>query len=159
VLAETTFHSFELREVVPALGQSRCNDALTLLLDLGTKNTMSLQGAVVEWINAIVSLGTEEAKQVLLSFADPDIPDPGILHRFEHHEFEELASQIAEIACTDPSVKIRLYSLCGCVLDHFRRPLLARVLALFQTQDALLAGLHLIGDEANPSIPLELVRG
>jgi len=158
VLATATLHGFEVRELIVALGQSRCNDALDLLLDIGRRNATALHGATVEWIDGVASLDTPEAKQVLLSFADPEIPSSGVQHRFEHHELQELAERIADLARADPAVVERLFSLCAYDLETERRQLLAQTLAVLGTQDALLAVLNLIRDQGNPPVPFELVR-
>ena len=129
VLTGTRFHPHELRELFVALGQSRCRDALGLLLDVARTSGTRLQGTAAEWIDAIASLGTMEAKQVLLSFADPDIPNSGVRQSFEHHELETLASRIADVARADAAVKERLYLLCARDLERGRRLLLARVIA------------------------------
>jgi hypothetical protein len=158
VLAATILHGFELRDLIPALGQGHCNDALGLLLDIGRRNATALQGAAVDWINAIASFSTGQAKQMLLSFVAPDISSSGIQHRFEHHEVHELASRIADMARVESTVRERLFSLCAANLNPERRHLLAEIMAVLGTQDALIAGLHLIRDEATPPVPFEIVR-
>jgi hypothetical protein len=126
ILADKPIHSFELREVIPALGQSRCVDALSLLLELGRKSQTALQGVALQWIDVIAALDTTESDHALLGFVDPDIPNSGIQHRLEHHEVERLALHIADIARTDKDVKDRLYSLCTRSLDGQRGSFLCK---------------------------------
>jgi len=159
IVAGTRFPRYELREVVIALGHSRCNDALGFLLELATAGGNGLQGITGEWIDAVAALDTPESKQVLLSFVDPDIEHLGVEQRFEYHDRERLASRIANIARAEPTIRDRLYLLCARELFPAARLLLADVVAQLGTLDALVVGLDLIHDRANPSIPYELVRG
>lgn len=159
IVAATRFPRYELREVVTALGHSRCNDALGFLLELATAGGNGLQGIAGEWIDAVAALDTPESKRVLLSFVDPDIGDLGVEQHFEHHDLERLASRIADIARAEAAVRDRLCLVCARQLSPAMRLLLADVVTRLGTRDALVAGLDLIQDHANPPIPYELMRG
>ena len=159
IVVATRFPGYELREVVTALGQSRCNDALGFLLELATAGGNGLQGIAGEWIDALAALGTPESRQVLLNFVDPDIEHLAVEQHFEYHDRERLASHIVTIARVEPTVRDRLYLLCARQLSPAMRLLLADVVARLGTPDALVVGLDLIHDHANPPIPYELVRG
>ncbi len=159
VVAATRFPRYELRDVVTALGHSRCNDALDFLLELATAGGNGLQGITGEWIDAMAALDTQESKRVLLSFVDPNIEQLGVGQHFEHHHRERLASWIVDIARTDTTVRDRLYLLCARQLSPSMRFLLADVVARLGTSDSLVAGLDLIQDQANPPIPSEFSRG
>ena len=160
VVAETrSFPRYELREVVTALGHSRCNDALGFLLEFAMAGGNGLQGITGEWIDAVAAIDTPESKQVLLSFVDPDIERLGVEQHFEHYHRERLASRIADIARAQPTIRDRLYLLCARELPPAARLLLAEVVAKLGTLDALVVSLDLIHDYANPPIPYELVRG
>ncbi len=159
VVAAARFFRYDLREIVTALGYSRCNDALSLLLELATAGGNGLQGITGEWINAVAALDTPESKRVLLSFVDPEVEHLGVEQDFEHHDRELLASRIVDIARPEPAVRNRLYLLCASQLTPAMRLLLADVVAKLGTRDALVAGLDLIQDHANPPIPYVLMRG
>lgn len=159
VVAATRFPRYELREVVTALGHSRCDDALSLLLELAAVGGDGLRGITGEWIDAMAALDTPESKRVLLSFVDPDIEQLGVGEHFEYHDRECLASHIANIARAEPKVRDRLYVLCARHLPSSMRLLLADVTARLGTPDALVAGLDLIQDQARPRIPYQLSRG
>ena len=159
VVAETRFPRYELRDVVTALGHRRCNDAFDFLLDLATVGGNGLQGIAGEWIDAVAALDTPESKQILLGFVDPDIEQLGVEQHFEHHDRERLGSHIVNIARAEPEARDRLYVLCAGQLPPPMRLLLANVVARLGTTDALVAGLDLIQDQANPPIPYELSRG
>jgi hypothetical protein len=158
ILRATILYGFELRELIPALGNSRCAAALGALLDIATRNPTALRGAAVEWISAVNTLGTPEAKQVLLSFADPNTPSPRVQYHFEHHEVHELTQRIADLAQANSTITQRLFSLSACDLDPERRQLLIQVLAAIGTQDALIASLNIMRDDADPPIPFELAQ-
>lgn len=159
VVAATQFPRYELREVIPALGHSRCNDALDFLLELTTAGRNALRGIAGDWIDAVAALDTPESKRVLLNFVDPDIEQLGVEKHFEHHDSERLASWIVDIARADTTVRDRLYLLCARQLSPSMRFLLADVVARLGTPDALVAGLELIQDHAHPRIPFQLARG
>jgi len=159
VVAATRFLCYDLREVVTALGHCRCDDALGYLLYLVTAGGGGLQSIATEWIDAVATLDTAESKRALLSFVDPDIGHLGIEQHFEHHNRERLASRIADIARSEPTVRERLCLLCARQLSPAMRLLLVGIVAQLGTPDALVVGLDLIYDHANPPIPYELVRG
>lgn len=157
-LAATVLHGFELRDLITALGNSRCPEALGVLVDIATRSSTALRGVAVEWVNAHNTLGTSTAKQVLLRFVDPEISAPYVQYHLEQHEIQELAARIAEFARADSTIVERLFSLSTGDLDAQRRILLAQVLAAIGTQDALIASLNIIRDDADPRFPFELVR-
>lgn len=159
VVVATPIPSYELREVVVALGHSRCNDAFGFLLGLATASGNGFKVFTEEWIAALASLDTPESKRVFLSFVDPDIEHVGVEQYFEHHDRERLASHLVDIAHVDSTVRDRLYLLCSRQLSPAMRLLLMDVIARLGTTDALLAGLHLIHDDTKPPIPYELVHG
>jgi hypothetical protein len=159
-VATPRFARYELREIVTALGQSRCNDALDLLLELATSSAgREFQSLATEWIDALAALGTQASTRVLLGFVDPDIEHPALEQYFEYVHRKRLASRIVEAAQSEPGVKDRLYSLCRRELPQTMRVMLADVLASLGTRDALIGALDLIHDGVNPAVPYELLQG
>lgn len=159
VVASTRLAPYELREIVSALGHSRCVEALDLLRELAIAAGGGFQSLAAEWIAAIAALGTAESKRILLSFVDPDLAQTGLEQHLEHYHRERLASRIVEIAQSEPGVKDRLYSLCAPQLAATMRLLLADVIAGLGTGEAVIAGLDLIHDETKPAVPYGLLRG
>lgn len=155
ILAATPLHGFELRGLFSALGHSRCPEALALLLELANSNRNALRGAGIEWIDSVAALNTPESKQLLLSFVDRDLSVP---RPFEHHELDALASHIADVARGDAAARNRLYQLCSSEFEEARRILLARIVASLRIEDALIAGLNLLRDNADPPVPFDLAR-
>ena len=147
---------YEFREVVTAIGYSRSKDALKFLLELAASDPNNFKVFAGEWIDALAALDDSDAKRVLLSFVDPDIEHVNVDKSFDHHNRELLLSHIIDIACAEPAVKSRLYSLCKRELSPPMRLLLAKVLTGLNTQDAVIAGLNLINDNASPPIPFSL---
>jgi hypothetical protein len=158
VVAEAKFGGFQLREVVTALGQSRYEEALRLLLEFAAANANGFQSFATEWIEALAALNTPESKRTLLSFVDPGIEEIGFGAPFEHYHWDLLASRIADMAYSEPTIKEGMFRLCDAQLFPKRRFLLSKVIARLGTRDALLAGLNLIGDGANPPVPYDLMK-
>jgi hypothetical protein len=156
VLAARRFPTYELREVVTALGHSRCNDAFEFLRELARTVGNGFKAIAGEWIAALAALESPESKRVLLSFVDPDIEQVSVEQQFEHYDRERLASRIVDIARAEPAVRERLYLLCNRELSPAMRLLLAQVITGLSTPDAAIAGLNLIHDDANPPIPYSL---
>jgi hypothetical protein len=159
VVAGTRIAPYEFREIIRALGHSRCSEALDLLRELASAAGGGFQSVAAEWIDAIAGLDSAESKRMLLSFVDPDIPQTGLEAHLEYYHRERLASGIVDIAQSDAGVTERLYSLCARHLPPGMRLLLAEVVARLGASEALIAGLDLIRDNEGPSVPYELVRG
>jgi hypothetical protein len=159
VVTATRVPNYELRELVIALGHSRCDDAVVFLLELPTITGSGLKGLIGEWIDALAVLNTQESKQVLLGFVDKDTDHTIFEQDFDYHERERLVSQIVNMARTDQTVKERLYLLCGRQLSSKKRLLLGEVIRGLCTEEALVAGLELIDDTANPPMPYQLTYG
>ena len=149
---------YEFQGLVTALGYSRCNEALELLIDMAKSEEKRLEGIAGDWIDAVANIGTPEANRTILSFIDPDIEKHSLSLTFDYFHQERLASKIATIAGDDPLVRYRLLFLCTKKLPPQMRLLLADCVTRLGTRDGILAGLDLIHDDATPSIPPALIR-
>jgi len=149
-------HSYELREVVTAIGHSRSEDALKFLIELAASNPNRFKAFAGEWIDALAALDDPDAKRVLLGFVDPDIEHVNVEEHFDYHNRELLVSHIIHIARGEAAVRERLYLLCKRALSPSMRLLLAKVITGLNTRDAVIAGLNLINDDATPPIPFSL---
>lgn len=159
IITTTQVPSYDLRELLLALGNSRCDEALDLLLDIATKYGNGLNQLRIEWLEAIAALNTFKAKQILLSFVDSKIELFKSQLNFEHHDCERLAEYIADITCEDPKVMDRIYELCKTERSPVTRSLLAGIVSRIGTSETFVTGLSLIQDQLKPSIPYELSRG
>jgi hypothetical protein len=149
---------YEFQGLVAALGYSRCNEALELLIDMAKSEEKRLEGIAGDWIDAVANIGTPEATRTILSFIDPDIEKHSLSLTFDYFHQERLASKIATIAGDDPLVRHRLLFLCTKKLPPQMRLLLANCVTRLSTRDGILAGLDLIHDDATPSIPPALIK-
>lgn len=149
---------YEFQGLVAALGYSRCNDALELLIDMAKSEEQRLEGITGDWIDAVANIGTPEAIRTILSFIDPEIEQHSLRLTFDYFHQERLASKVASIAGDDPSIRDRLLLLCTRNLPPPMRLLLADCVTRLGTRDGILAGLDLIHDDATPSIPPALIR-
>lgn len=159
ILSEVRLPKFELQPLLAALGASRNQDALKFLRDLAGKDGSGVKDIAKDWIIAVATIGGAEVEEILTSFIDPD------LHVFElevnfqdSHEYDVLATRIAALADVKASLKERIFALCNSRLSTSRSLLLAKIIARFGTEEALIEGLNLIHDGSNPAIQYDLWR-
>lgn len=158
VISETKFPAHELREIVTAVGGSRCNEALLFLRELPGSVGGDLKHIGKEWIKAVSALGSPESKRILLSFIDAEADAFPAEISFDYHDSDLLASCIADMALEEGEIKHRILGLCDSQLSPTKRLLLAKVIARLGTLDAVVAGLSLIDDSKNPSVPYDLQK-
>ncbi len=159
VLAATKLRGHELQDVVTALGQSRCSDAVGVLVELAKSAGNGFGSFATEWVDALAALDTADARRALWSFVDPEVEDLGIrLPSNGPHDRARLATHLADLARVEPRSKERIIALCATPLPASKRALVAEVIAHLGTPDVLVAGLNLIRDDANPRVPYELKR-
>lgn len=159
IITTTQIPIYDLRELLLALGNSQCDEAPDLLLDISTKYGNGLNQLRSEWIEAIAALNISKTKQILLSFVDSKIELFKGQLNFEYHDRECLAEYIADITREDPKVRDRVYELCKTEHSPVARSLLAGVVSRIGTSEAFVTGLSLIHDQWKPAIPYELSRG
>lgn len=134
----------ELREITTSLGESRSDTAVDLLCEIAS-NAQTLEG---ELINALASLDTPRARELLLGSVDPDIS--GITLMSFGSRDDVLVARLTELAHRRPEAAMRLRELCERDLPDFNRQVLSKVMCGLGTPDALAANLSLI-DDAKPS--------
>ncbi len=157
ILAGLRFPPYESGGVVAALGASRCEEAMTLLMELAGADGGGVQLIGEPWIKAVAALGGKRSREVLLSFVDPNasvftkdfVPD--------HQHGDLLARLLAERAEQDEEFKAELFRLGNGDLPAAKRTLLAKVFARFQKQEDLVTGLSVMRDDGQ-GVPYELVR-
>lgn len=144
---------WEFRDVVQAVGYSRCEGALQYLREIGAdKDRLNQLGDA--WLDAVAAVDTRQSCELLLSFIDPTIaglPDGMSFDRDDH-----LAAHIVRMANADPQAKGRLMELCATDLPQKRRARLAKTIGGFADFDAVFAGLNLIDDTLSPAVPFEI---
>lgn len=155
VLGKRQFRGYELREHVAALGESRSEAAVELLHELATDPQMF--GECDDYlINALSTLNTPLARELLLSFVDPDIPGLSVTRRL--HREDVLVERLAELAQNDAEVGERLRELCERDLPELGRDILSKVMDLIGTPEAFAASLNLIDDTKQSAIPQGIWR-
>jgi len=142
-----------LRRVVTALGHSRREEAVGLLLSI-IRVDESIQRFGQEWLDAMAVLDNARSREILLSVIDPTIP--GIQGLNIVRLDVVLAPRIAEAAQRHPAMKSKILALCNASLDPSRRELLAEVIVHLNDERALLASLNLLDDESGPELPYRL---
>jgi hypothetical protein len=142
----------ELRDVIVALGHSRCSDALGALQEI-VANEITATSVGDAWVEALAELDTAEARNILLSLVDPEIKELAFPTTFSRPE--TVATTLRELARRNAEMEQHLFQLCSLRVPEPKRSLLAKVIAGIGTADAALAALNLFDDEKTPQIPYD----
>ena len=156
ILPQAQIPVYELRDIIMAIGHSRCADGLALLMELAPKLTDD--STIGAWLTAIAALDTSAARTVLMSFVDPDLEAPPFLASLQFRTAEGIAAKIATLARSEKMIHDRLFELFDRSLPVVKRALLARIVGELGTTEAAVRGMKLIADSASPAIPPELIR-
>jgi hypothetical protein len=156
VISETKFPVYELRDILTAVGGSRCDEALIFLREIADSLGDKLKHIRKEWIKAIAAIGSQESKRLLLSFIDAEAKEFQAKVGLDDHESDLLAGFIADIALAESQIKHDILQLCDTQLLPAKRLLLCKVIARLGALDAVVAGLSLVDDGGHPSIPYEV---
>jgi len=151
--AEHKVHYQPLGGLIKALGNSEAIKALPLLVEIALDGRY-LRNFGDLWVNAVSTLGTPAAHEVLLSFIDSSLP--GIPEADELVSHDVLTSRLADIANSDPSFRYRLFALTLTQLSDSSRKLLAETLARINDGEALVSALNLVDDRVPGSLPYEI---
>jgi hypothetical protein len=157
LVSSLRFPAHELGIVVAALGASRCDDAIDVLMMLADHDGKGVEAVGEPWIEAIGALPGARSNEILLSFVNPEaklftrefIPD--------HQHGDLLARLLTQRAKVDGDVKSELVRLANGDLSPLKRMLLAKVFAGFRTEEDLVAGLSVLRDDVT-SVRYELFR-
>ena len=150
VLGKQLLPDYELGELISALGESRSEAAIDLLYELAA-DAQAFEQCEHEIINAIATLNSPDAQELLMGAVDPDIR--GIASPRHHHSEEALITQLNELAEHRHEVGERLQELCEHDLPETDRHLLSRVMGRSGTPEAVFANLNLIDDAKRLPIP------
>jgi hypothetical protein len=150
VLAKERLGGYELRELITALGESRSDAAVDLLHELAS-DVGAFEHCTDSLINAIATLDTERARELLLGFVDPDIQAIALTRPL--HREEVLVARLTQLAQLRPEIAARLLELCEHDLPEFNRHILSKVMYSSGTPEALVANLNLINDAKIPPVP------
>jgi hypothetical protein len=151
------FYPNDWRSMVPALGASRCEEAMGLLLELAKPDGSGVAAVGDAWIKAVAQLGGKPSNDVLLSFVDPDAKLFTKEFPPDYQHGEVLARLMAERAEQDREFKAELFRLANGGLPPGKRMLLAKTFARFRGEADLVAGLCVLRDDGS-GVPYDLLR-
>lgn len=150
-IADLKIRGYELRDVVDALGHSRCSEAMDALRELAS-DEITAKTVGDAWLNALAALDTTEARQILQSLVDPEVK---VSFNLVFDRPETVAARLVELAGQDTKIGGRLLQLCSLGLGEPKRSLLAKVIAGLGTPEAVIASVDLLDDNAAPQIPYD----
>lgn len=149
-LSKLWIETYDMREIITALGNSRSDAATDLICELAS-NPQTPKQYEDNFIKAFASLDTPRACNLLLAFIDPDIQGIDLMQ--QPLRSEVLAAELTKLAQHRPNVAMRLRELCEYDLPEYKRHLLSEIMGEIGTPEALHASLNLIDDAKFPPIP------
>lgn len=154
ILSKVSISWHDMREVATAVGYSRSDEALGFLRDLAS-DPARLSDMEDAWVDAVAAVDTPAARELLLSFIDPELPglsgEPVQVRRDD-----VLTARIVELGRRDRTIERRLLQLCDLNPAGQKRELLATIVGWLGTSEALSAGLKLIDDTLANPVPWRL---
>lgn len=151
------FPAYDLGTVVAALGASRCDDAIDVLMEFAGPDGKGVDALGESWIEAIAALEGARSSEILLSFVDPNAKLFNRDFLPDHRYGDLLARLLAERAAKDKALKGRLVELANSDLPNAKRVLLGKVFGQFTSEDDRVEGLCILRDDGS-GVPYELVR-
>lgn len=139
-------HKIAMREVIVALGYSRCTAAVDLLLRL-RRDGFDLKGVGAEWLRALATLGMPAADEEILSVLEPS-EDIGA-----SWESFNVAEVVAGLAARRDDIRDRIFSMCRNGLTKGHRDCLVATLEKIGSLEAGIASLGLVDDADSPPVP------
>lgn len=148
---------YELRDLIQALGASRCEAALSLLEEIvdSLANDDGLKQIAAVWTDAVAAIGGVHSDEILLSFIEPASEDR-FKFDFESYYGDVLVSHIAELARVNNKTMRRILAFCDAEISPTKRTLLSKLVSRLGTSEAVVAGLKLIDDAASQPVPFDL---
>ncbi len=151
VLIKKRLYAYELREIVTALGESRCEAAVDLLYELAA-DAQTFEHCEDYFVNAFAALDTPRARDFLLGLVDTDIRTDVVVKTRPYRD-DVLVGRLTELARREPAVAVRLRGLCERDLPELNRHILSKVMDWLGTPEALAANLALIDDSKPSPVP------
>lgn len=157
LISDLRFRPHELGGVVAALGASRCEDAMDVVMEVAGGDGKYVEAIGESWINAIAALEGGRSSEILLSFFDSNakifsrefIPD--------HRHGDLFAQLLAGRAANDKVLKAKLLEFASGDLSPIKRMLLTKVFSHSVGEKELAEGLCVLRDDGS-GIPYELIR-
>lgn len=155
IVSTCRFPDYALEEIATVAVKSQSENVFDFLCEMVT-NDMRVVRLGDAFINAVSTIDTPASRELLLSFIDPEIP--GLTSQVSVDPDGVLAARIAALCLSNTMAYRRVLELSKQSLPTPNRALLAKVLCQIDKSEALLAGLNLIADAAQPQIPYEIYR-
>jgi hypothetical protein len=109
------------QEIVTAVGESRSDAEVDFLGELAS-DPQTFEQCEDNFINALATLDTPRARDLLLGFVDPDIR--GIATKGRLRREDVVVARITKLAGRDAKIAARLRELCGRDLPELNRHIL-----------------------------------
>lgn len=110
ILSKVSISWHDMREVATAVGYSRSDEALEFLRELASDRAR-LSDMEDAWVDALAAVDMPAARELLLSFIDPELPGlPG--EPVQVRRDDVLTARIVELARSDRTIERRLLQLC-----------------------------------------------
>jgi hypothetical protein len=149
VMSRFRYRPYQFRDLVTAMGHTRSEAGVPFLLNLarGEGGVQNLEDA---WLEALGRLGLPAARDILLSFIDPQIPSVGVNINFDYRNTEIYAAFVGEWARKDPPLKQRLIALSTGVLTPAQRQLLPAIYSELGSDETVVASVNLLQGTMSP---------
>lgn len=155
LISELRFRLYELGGVVAALGASRCDDAIDVLMEFAGADGKGAEAVGESWLESIGGLEGARANEILLSFVDPNVKLFNREFIPDHRCGDLLARLLAERAAKEKTLKARLVELANGDLPRTKRMLLAKAFGQLGSEEDRVLGLCILRDDGS-GIPYEL---
>jgi hypothetical protein len=150
------FPSYDVGDVMLALGHSRAGEALQLLCELLGAEAPRAREVAEAWLPAVSALGTPESRALLVDLVERRKADTPMLPKDMRPD--SLAVHVAAAVQDDPEARARLYALCDADVSPSQRAALVAIMGRLGSVDALVAALNLLDDASRTPLPYELWR-
>jgi hypothetical protein len=149
VMGRFQYRPYQFRDLVTAMGHTRSEAAVPFLLNLarGQGGVRNMEDA---WIEALGRLNVPAARNVLLSFIDPQVPWVGVNINFGYHNTKSFAASVGEWARQAPALRQRLVALSEESLTPAQRHLLSAIYRELGGDETMLAGVNLLQGAMSP---------
>lgn len=147
ILTRLKFRPHHFRNLIEALGYSRADAVVPLLIDFARDNK-GFPNFRNEGVAAMGRLGTPSARRTLLAVIDPEVPASEIPLQMDYHVERILVASFAAWAREDSQLRARFIQLASIPLSAKRRHLLVMVLGELGEVDVLLSMPDFVGNDS-----------
>jgi hypothetical protein len=131
------------------MGHTRSEAAVTFLLNLA-RGQGGVQNMEDTWIEALGRLNVPSAREILLSFIDPQISWVGVNITFGYRNTEIFAAIVGEWARRDAALKHRIIALSEGTLTPAQRQLVPAIYRELGGDETMLAAVNLLQGAMSP---------